>query len=253
MTQARSRSGVGGLNSAVGGRRLQRTPPPRPVAQGRDAPGRLERDPRGHLRLAEPALAEADRDLDDAQAELTARARSARPGRRSPARRRLRRRSRCSAAARKHLKPPVRSRTSTPSTRRAYPQPAREMTRRCRPQFSTPPPCDVARAEHEVGARRAPARSAAAGRPGRARGRRPSRPRSRRPRPARARSRRCRRGPSPALPGRCRTSTSGPRGQPRRRARRCRRASCRRRRARAPRARAARMPPTTASRFSASS
>src|SRR5690242_8155440 len=36
--------------------RLQRTPPPRPIAQGRNAPGRLEGDLRGHLRLAEAAL-----------------------------------------------------------------------------------------------------------------------------------------------------------------------------------------------------
>src|SRR4051812_19264666 len=49
--------------------RLQRAPPPRPVAQRRNAPSRLERDLRGHLRFAQPALAEADRHLDDLQSE----------------------------------------------------------------------------------------------------------------------------------------------------------------------------------------
>src|SRR3954470_8970370 len=46
-----------------------RTPAPRPVAQGGNAPGRLEGDLRGHLRLPEPALAEADRHLDDLEAQ----------------------------------------------------------------------------------------------------------------------------------------------------------------------------------------
>src|SRR5215203_5060612 len=48
---------------------MQRTPAPWPVAQRGNAPRRLEGDLRGHLRLAEAALTEADRDLDDLEPE----------------------------------------------------------------------------------------------------------------------------------------------------------------------------------------
>ena len=44
------------------------------------------------------------------------------------------------ADARKHLKPPVRSRTGTRRMLRAYQEPPRERRRRRRPQSATPPP-----------------------------------------------------------------------------------------------------------------
>ena len=50
------------------------------------------------------------------------------------------------------MKPPVRSRTRTPSTIRAYAEPPRLTTRRMQPPVGHPAAGHVARAEHEVGA-----------------------------------------------------------------------------------------------------
>ena len=159
-----------------------------------------------------------------------ARARSARPGRRSPARRRVLGVDRAAArSARKHLKPPVRSRTPTPSTRRAYPQPAQRDDPPLQAPVLDPAAVHVARAEHEVGAvERGRDQAREVGRVVREVGVHLDHV-ARAARRARARSRPCRRARGPALPGRCRTSSRRPRASGRR-ARRCRRASCRRRR-----------------------
>ena len=158
-----------------------------------------------------------------------------------------------SVEARQALKPPVRSCGARPQ------DDPREEAAAARDQAPAEAPVDdaaarrVARADHEIGR---PvddrARSAPAGRPGRATSRRPSGRRSRRRRRGRPRSRRGRPVRGPAWPA---DGGPGPGRRPpraRRRGRRSRRATRRRRRAASPRAATARIAAAMPGRFSAS-
>ena len=163
-------------------RQVARPPPAGATAAARSAGPERARPPRGRSARTSSIRRAGARGSGSAPrrpaARAAARARSARPGTRSPARPRvwasiaLQRRGAEALEAAGQVAHP------TPSTRRAYSQPAQRDDAPLQAPVLDPAAVHVARAQHEVGARRAPARSAAAGRPGRARGRRPSRPRS---------------------------------------------------------------------------
>ena len=214
-------------------------------AQRRHAPGRLERDRAGHLRLALAPLVEDDRQLGDAQPgaqravgqldleRVALRARASR-SRSRPAPRRGSLEA-AGEVAHRHAQHGLRVR-----------QPPRETRAAPRRPVLHPAAGDVARAEREVGAV-ARARASSAGTRGRVVGEvavHLDHERRRRAR-ARARSRRGRRGRAPPCRrGGARRAARRPRPAGRR-SRRCRRARRRRRRGSAPRPaarRAARRP-----------